>query len=667
MGKRLVVETDARKIAVPAGPCAPLVFDENPHAARLLSLDPAQYLGDAYACARDVPPLDALPAVVVDTEEALAHAVAEASRHAVLAVDVEHHSFMSYHGLTCVVQLSAGGRDYVLDAIRLRQTLGPALRPLLEDPAYLKVLHSADSDLQWLQRDLGLFVVGHFDTAAACRALGAERRGLGALLEQYFGVALDKSNQLADWRVRPLPEDMVSYARADTHYLPHLWARMAGELGADRTAEVLRLCFRSAARTLWRPETPSPNAWRAILPAGVGHGGLEVRRASQLWAWRDAVARARDVSPPAVAQTWELARMVRAAPSRWRSMLRGVADAEWAGLAGPPEVAPSECAPAVPAAARPRQHIIFSDSPDGCDGGCGPTVDGRAAGAGSDACGGGAVPCDGALAPEPCADTSASTTAQCGGKSADMAPADRPADAIAQCDGQADAGGEVAGGPAPGPAGDHRACAKRPRTVRVGTSARASAMADAFGGVPSASLSDGEGRAQVAAAMGISRAMRAAAALEASRQSDGAGAGAANGADAAGGEMRGSDGGSLDTAPIAALPVPDPRAIELVRPGARILLSAAPQSAATSKACSTGCDSSRPTSLPEPGRSSSASVSFATPLCDQPSGVDLAAEAAKLYAQKDERAAATREGAAYRPGRAAMPRSAARAMSFRRR
>ena len=36
----------------------------------------------------------------------------------------------------------------------------------------------------------------------------------------------DKRYQLADWRTRPLPEDMLKYARMDTHYLLYIYDRL---------------------------------------------------------------------------------------------------------------------------------------------------------------------------------------------------------------------------------------------------------------------------------------------------------------------------------------------------------------------------------------------------------------------------------------------------------
>lgn len=57
-------------------------------------------------------------------------------------------------------------------------------------------------DVEWLQRDLGLYVVNMFDTGQASRVLGLPRHGLGFLLAHYCGVQADKQFQMADWRIR---------------------------------------------------------------------------------------------------------------------------------------------------------------------------------------------------------------------------------------------------------------------------------------------------------------------------------------------------------------------------------------------------------------------------------------------------------------------------------
>jgi ribonuclease D len=49
----------------------------------------------------------------------------------------------------------------------------------------------------------------------------------------YLGVKIDKFFQLADWRIRPLPKAMLSYARTDTHYLIYAYHVMIHMLNGE--------------------------------------------------------------------------------------------------------------------------------------------------------------------------------------------------------------------------------------------------------------------------------------------------------------------------------------------------------------------------------------------------------------------------------------------------
>lgn len=57
-------------------------------------------------------------------------------------------------------------------------------------------------DMVWLQRDLGLYVVGLFDTYHASRALGYAGGSLAFLLKKFIDFDADKQYQMADWRIR---------------------------------------------------------------------------------------------------------------------------------------------------------------------------------------------------------------------------------------------------------------------------------------------------------------------------------------------------------------------------------------------------------------------------------------------------------------------------------
>lgn len=85
-------------------------------------------------------------------------------------------------------------------------------------------------DIIWLQRDFGVYVVNLFDTGQAARVLSFAHLSLAFLLKHYCNIEVDKKFQLADWRMRPLPDEMLKYAREDTHYLLFIYDKMRNDL-----------------------------------------------------------------------------------------------------------------------------------------------------------------------------------------------------------------------------------------------------------------------------------------------------------------------------------------------------------------------------------------------------------------------------------------------------
>lgn len=165
-------------------------------------------------------PLDKDGVVWVDTESGLADLVSDLDEESVkeIAIDLENHSKHSYQGFLCLMQISTRSTDYLVDCLALRSKLG-ILNNIFTNPRVIKVLHGCDYDVVWLQRCLGLYLVNVFDTGRAARRLGFPSFGLAYLLKSYAGVDAQKQFQLADWRIRPLPDALERYAREDTHYL----------------------------------------------------------------------------------------------------------------------------------------------------------------------------------------------------------------------------------------------------------------------------------------------------------------------------------------------------------------------------------------------------------------------------------------------------------------
>lgn len=183
-----------------------------------------------------------------------------------LALDTESNSLHSYRERVCLVQISVPQADYLVDPLALPD-LKP-LAPLLENPKIEKVFHAAEYDLLCLKRDFGFRVANLFDTHLASRTLGRKKTGLGDLLEEEFGVHLDKRLQRANWGERPLPTDLLNYARLDTHYLLALRDRFERELKEGDRWEEAREAFELLSRVTPHSNGSNSDGFWRIARAG---------------------------------------------------------------------------------------------------------------------------------------------------------------------------------------------------------------------------------------------------------------------------------------------------------------------------------------------------------------------------------------------------------------
>jgi exosome complex exonuclease RRP6 len=167
------------------------------------------------------------PFTWVDTPEALEAMVEKLQNASEIAVDLEHHSLRTYYGITCLIQISDRNEDWIVDTLALRGELREGkFGGVMTDPAIVKVLHGSDSDIHWLQRDFDIYIVNLFDTFHATKVLGFTQHSLAYLLSHYCQFEADKRYQMADWRVRPLSNEMMMYARSDTHFLLYIYDRL---------------------------------------------------------------------------------------------------------------------------------------------------------------------------------------------------------------------------------------------------------------------------------------------------------------------------------------------------------------------------------------------------------------------------------------------------------
>lgn len=230
-----------------------------------------------------------------------------------VAVDTEANSMHAYRPELCLIQVSGGASDWVLDPLA-GFDFDPFLA-ILEDPSVQKIFHDAEFDVLLLGRSHDVRLRGLFDTKVVATAIGEKSFGLAALVEKHFGVALDKSQQRSDWGKRPLADKQLRYAADDTHYLHELRDALEQELEAQQ--EITRLEvdaeFRRLERLRPRPDESSPDDW--VKVKGVHRlQAIEMRVFRELWRWREGLAKKRNVPPFKIVGNAQLLGLARSRP-----------------------------------------------------------------------------------------------------------------------------------------------------------------------------------------------------------------------------------------------------------------------------------------------------------------------------------------------------------------
>lgn len=236
--------------------------------------------------------------VMVDTVEKLKMLRDTLNEVSEFAVDLEHHDYRSFLGLTCLMQISTRTTDYIIDPFPIWNDMGILNEPFT-NPKILKVFHGAVRDVLWLQRDFGIYIVNMFDTYYASEILNFARHNLAYIVSALCDTTLDKTLQKSDWRLRPLSEAHIEYARRDTHFLLHCYDKLRNLLleNGNQMKNLLHsvydksklLCLKVYEKPVFESE-----GFEVIIKKSLNSQQRYALRA--LYKWRDERARTEDES-----------------------------------------------------------------------------------------------------------------------------------------------------------------------------------------------------------------------------------------------------------------------------------------------------------------------------------------------------------------------------------
>lgn len=226
-----------------------------------------------------------------------------------VALDTEADNMYHYRTRVCLLQFLVDGEVFLVDVLAPGVQLAPLWTRLAKKHL---IMHGSDFDLRLLHDLCGFRAHSLFDTMLAAQLLNRPRIGLAALLEEHFGVKVDKSGQKANWSARPITPKLLTYAALDVWHLPALRDILTKELSKRGRLGWLEQQCRAqieAGSTGFAP--PDENDWRIGKSERLRGRGLAVLHA--VWHWREAQAKRIDTAPFKVCGNELLLRMATAA------------------------------------------------------------------------------------------------------------------------------------------------------------------------------------------------------------------------------------------------------------------------------------------------------------------------------------------------------------------
>jgi ribonuclease D len=222
-----------------------------------------------------------------------------------MALDIEEDREYGYRATVALIQLSLDTHDFILDPVLLQPgALAPVVEALCLTTGRM-IMHGCNNDVTGLKRDFGVGPASMVDTQVAARFLGSQRFGLAGLLDEYFGIRLNKDVRRSNWRLRPLQHRLLEYAREDTAHLVPLWRTLEAECEAAGWMDAVHEECQALADLRAESLDFDPEGWRRFK----GLKDLDrdtLARLAALWEWRDGVGARMDRHPSRVMAPWAM-------------------------------------------------------------------------------------------------------------------------------------------------------------------------------------------------------------------------------------------------------------------------------------------------------------------------------------------------------------------------
>ncbi|KAK2197360.1 bifunctional Archaeal primase DnaG-twinkle [Babesia duncani] len=121
------------------------------------------------------------------------------------------------------------------------------LKELLTSESIVKIFHNGKFDINFLNQNGFQVKAPIFDTMIAAKLLSASRFNwsckLANVVDRYYNLELDKSQQFSDWTLDPLFEEQILYASRDAAVLLPLYVILTEKLKQDKLDTIAQIEF----------------------------------------------------------------------------------------------------------------------------------------------------------------------------------------------------------------------------------------------------------------------------------------------------------------------------------------------------------------------------------------------------------------------------------------
>ncbi|MBP7190682.1 MAG: ribonuclease D [Rickettsiaceae bacterium] len=177
-----------------------------------------------------------------------------------IALDTEFVRKNTYYAKLSIVQIGTmEGESYIIDATTVDMAIFN--EKILQNPKIVKIIHAPQQDFEIFFYLFKEIPVNVFDSQTAAKFSGFRAHiSYADLCKSICTVEIDKTYQAYNWLERPIPKEMLEYARCDVKYLHKIYFKLR-----DSIKDIGM--FRSEMDKILNLEnysTKSSNAWKKV-------------------------------------------------------------------------------------------------------------------------------------------------------------------------------------------------------------------------------------------------------------------------------------------------------------------------------------------------------------------------------------------------------------------